>query len=326
MTKVSILIAVYNASKYLDNCINSVLNQTLSNIQIICIDDCSTDNSLSILNEYAKKDSRINVIHLNENSGQAHARNVGLEIAEGQYICMLDADDWYSPNTLELAVDTFEEHPTTDCVLLDVEMVFDDHKYMYPMPSFEYIDGTKAMELSLTWQIHGLYLIRSELHKRYPYDETCKLYSDDNTTRIHYAVSRQVRHCKGIYHYRQHSQSLTHATSVLRFDYLKANESLRQQLISIGSSQQIITEFENYRWLILIDVYMFYHCHGNELSKSEKELGINEIKRIWNNIDRSMLYKHTTSKFGYYPMAKWWQFRVQEWLYFTIRDFLGKNK
>ena len=79
MNKVAVLVAVYNSSRYLNQCIDSLLSQTLTDIQIIAIDDCSTDDSLSILQDYADKDGRVQVISLPLNSGQAHARNVGLK-------------------------------------------------------------------------------------------------------------------------------------------------------------------------------------------------------------------------------------------------------
>ena len=111
MAKVSVLVAVYNAASYLDQCLNSLLKQAHEDIQIICIDDCSTDDSLSILNHYSQQDERVEVIHLDENHGQAHARNVGLFYATGEYTCMLDADDWFSCDALEKAVDAFDASP-----------------------------------------------------------------------------------------------------------------------------------------------------------------------------------------------------------------------
>ena len=91
---ISVIVPVYNAEKYLSKCLDSLINQTLKDIEIICIDDCSTDNSLQILNSYAKKDSRIKVIHLNKNKKQGGARNAGLDIAKGKYITFVDADDY----------------------------------------------------------------------------------------------------------------------------------------------------------------------------------------------------------------------------------------
>ncbi|MGP8024228.1 MAG: glycosyltransferase family 2 protein [Methanobacterium sp.] len=91
--KISIIIPVYNVDKYLKQCLDSVINQTLKNIEIICVNDGSTDNSSQILKEYAKKDDRINVIN-QENAGQGAARNTGLTYAKGDYIGFVDSDDW----------------------------------------------------------------------------------------------------------------------------------------------------------------------------------------------------------------------------------------
>lgn len=80
--KVSIVVPVYNTSEYLHDCMDSIINQTLKEIEIICVDDGSTDNSLDILNEYAEKDSRVKVISI-ENSGLSIARNTGIKQAKG---------------------------------------------------------------------------------------------------------------------------------------------------------------------------------------------------------------------------------------------------
>ena len=94
MSKVSVIIPVYNTSKYLNKCLDSVCNQTLKDIEIICINDCSADNSLEILKEYASKDERIKIIDFNENKGAAAARNAGIDIACGEYIGFVDSDDF----------------------------------------------------------------------------------------------------------------------------------------------------------------------------------------------------------------------------------------
>ncbi len=96
----SIIIPIYNVEKYLQRCLDSVLNQTLQNIEIICVDDGSCDNSIAILNEYAAKDSRIKVI-TQKNFGQGAARNVGIKQARGEYLAFLDADDWIEENFCE---------------------------------------------------------------------------------------------------------------------------------------------------------------------------------------------------------------------------------
>lgn len=93
MSKVSIIVPVYNVEKYLRKCIDSLINQTLNDIEIICINDGSTDKSLKILKEYKNKDSRIILLN-QENLGQSVARNRGIEIAKGEYLGFVDPDDW----------------------------------------------------------------------------------------------------------------------------------------------------------------------------------------------------------------------------------------
>lgn len=91
--KVSIVIPVYNCEKYINKCLNSLINQTLKEIEIICINDGSNDDSLKILKQFARKDKRIKLIS-QENKGQSAARNIGLKMAKGQYVGFVDADDY----------------------------------------------------------------------------------------------------------------------------------------------------------------------------------------------------------------------------------------
>jgi len=90
---ISVIIPVYNVEKYLRECLDSVINQTYGNLEIICIDDCSTDFSLEILKEFAKKDRRIEILTSQKNSGAGLTRNRGIEAASGDYIHFLDPDD-----------------------------------------------------------------------------------------------------------------------------------------------------------------------------------------------------------------------------------------
>ena len=102
MPKISVIIPVYNVEPYLRRCMDSVCNQTLEDIEIICINDSSTDNSLAILREYEQKDKRIKVIDLEQNSGAAVARNKGLDVATGEYLGFVDPDD-------EIVLNYYEE-------------------------------------------------------------------------------------------------------------------------------------------------------------------------------------------------------------------------
>ena len=108
MPKVSVIIPVYNVEAYLRQCLDSVVNQTLKDIEIICVDDGSTDSSAEILKEYATKDGRIKVL-TQSNSGAGAARNAGLAVAKGEWLSFLDADDEFAPAMLSEMVDAGEQ-------------------------------------------------------------------------------------------------------------------------------------------------------------------------------------------------------------------------
>ena len=98
--KVSVIIPVYNVEKYLKQCLDSIVNQTLKDIEIICIDAGSTDGSVGIIKEYQLKDNRIDVVLSEEHFDAGAARNIGLEKAKGEYLAILDSDDFFNLNML----------------------------------------------------------------------------------------------------------------------------------------------------------------------------------------------------------------------------------
>lgn len=102
--KVSIITPVYNSEKFIKDTISSVLNQTYTNWEMILVDDCSTDNSKKIINEYVEKDSRFKYIKLSQNSGAAVARNTAIKAATGRFLAFLDSDDAWEPEKLDLQI------------------------------------------------------------------------------------------------------------------------------------------------------------------------------------------------------------------------------
>ncbi len=133
--KVSVVIPVYNVEEYLKKCLNSVINQTLSEIEVICVDDGSTDHSLQILEEYAERDDRIKVI-TKENGGIASARNKGMEYATGEYIGFVDSDDWIELDMYEKLYENAKFYDS-DMVMCSAHR-FDNitHELKYDMPYF----------------------------------------------------------------------------------------------------------------------------------------------------------------------------------------------
>lgn len=103
--KISVIIPVYRVEQYLARCLDSVIHNTYRNIEIICVNDGSPDNSLQILNAYAERDSRIVVVS-QKNGGLSSARNTGIRYATGEYVTFIDSDDWIHPNFFEILIDS----------------------------------------------------------------------------------------------------------------------------------------------------------------------------------------------------------------------------
>lgn len=106
---ISVIIPVYNVEQYLSQCLGSVTNQTYPNLEIICVNDASTDGGLEILNQFAENDQRVRVIG-KQNEGVSRARNVGLQSANGEYVMFVDADDWIETDTCEKAFATMHDN------------------------------------------------------------------------------------------------------------------------------------------------------------------------------------------------------------------------
>lgn len=351
MVKVSILMAVYNTAEYLPQCLDSLLDQTMGDFQVICVDDASTDDSLKVLEFYAHGDSRIEVISLAENHGQAFARNQGLMRAQGTYTCFLDSDDWLGKDALQQIVSAFEQDETIDSVLFRCRYYYsEDRIEEYQMPAFEKkekndkeaaasvdgqpvaLSGEQAFELSLTWKIHGVYAVKTSIHLQYPYDDSSRSYSDDNTTRLHYLASRKVVSCGGAYFYRQHAASVTHQISSRRFDYLKANVSMMEQLRRLKVSSHLLNVYENERWKNVVGIYLFYWQHAHELADVDRREGLYIIRNTWKSIDFRMIFPENKNKLGFLPCRSsllpegicWRLFRLQANLYFLLKRILGK--
>ena len=135
MTKVSVVIPVYNVEDYLEECLESIINQTLKDIEIICINDGSTDNSLKILEDYAEKDGRIK-IYSQENSGLSASRNQGIKLSRGEYIYFIDSDDYLELETLqELYV--MSKSLDLDILIFKLINFYDDTREKYTTNYYE---------------------------------------------------------------------------------------------------------------------------------------------------------------------------------------------
>ena len=126
MSKVSVVVPIYNVEQYLNKCIDSIVNQTYKDLEIILVDDGATDSGPSICDKWKEKDDRVIVIH-KENGGLSSARNAGLEIASGDYIMFEDSDDWLELSIIEKCVERIEQDQS-DLVIFGYKKVDENGK------------------------------------------------------------------------------------------------------------------------------------------------------------------------------------------------------
>ena len=181
--KVSIIIPVYNVQPYLERCFESILEQTYTDFEVICIDDGSTDQSGKICDLYQDKDSRIEVHHI-ENHGVSYARNFGLSLMKGSWFCFVDPDDWIEPNYIERMLElALEEH--CDVVACGINKTYeyvmgtnDGKEHIFNFRSskeciLNYICGGNSMH-GLVWNK----LYRAEKFKNIKFNEGLKVNED----------------------------------------------------------------------------------------------------------------------------------------------------
>lgn len=129
MPKVSVIVPVYNAEKYLRECVDSILGQTLADLELILVDDGSTDSSPAICDRYAEQDARVQVIH-KPNGRAASARNAGLRAASGEYVAFVDSDDWISPEMYKKMLET-----GADVTLCDYARFQGEKEFAFTQPN-----------------------------------------------------------------------------------------------------------------------------------------------------------------------------------------------
>lgn len=144
LIKVSVIIPVYNVEAYISDCLDSVVNQTLSDIEVVIVDDCGTDASMDIVNSYTEQDSRFRIISHDVNKGLSKARRTGIESAAGEYIFHLDSDDYISANALE---QLYKKAVLNSCdIVMGQWNVFSDTKKPYEQNYFRFLKQLEGIQ------------------------------------------------------------------------------------------------------------------------------------------------------------------------------------
>ena len=268
----TVLIAAYNAAAFLPKCLASLQAQTLADFEAVCIDDASSDATLALLRQCAAADARFRVVSLSENGGAAAARRAGLRQARGEWVVMLDADDWFAPSTLERLAAAAKAYPQADSLIMNLILV-DENGEEKGAESFDgtvVFSGKDAFVRSINWEINGVAAVRRELALREQPESAARLFGDDLISRIHYFRSRQVVQTDAPYYYLQHALSATHAPSTRRLLFLRTNDEMRGFIEKNGVGEEAERRCEFYNWKIYIGVWRQMHALLPSLTKEER--------------------------------------------------------
>lgn len=287
--KISVIIPVYNVEKYLKRCIESVINQTIKDLEIILVDDGSTDSSGKICDEYAKKDKRIKVIH-KENGGLSDARNAGLDICTGEFVGFVDSDDYVELNMFECLYN--------DCIINNCDIVFSNKILELDTGNKKYnvnkIFCSKVenkigamRKILLTDPAVCDKLFKKELFKeiRFPVG---KLYEDILTTPLLVEKTDKIYFdCRSFYHYIQHDNSIVHSNFTKRkMDYVYNAKFFLNKIER--EYKELTEEAKAYYILVLTTILSDIYTSRSEF-KQEYGYVLNELNR-YKNIYKKNIY------------------------------------
>lgn len=297
--KVSIITPCYNAEAFLAETMDSVLKQTLLDIEFICVDDCSTDKTWEILSKYADNDSRVRIFKTSKNSGfAAIPANLGLAQSRGEYVLFIGHDDMLGPDTLEKcylrAIETGADavFPSTVAFNDETKKVV-RRKIGLDGDITKTLTNREAVILSLDWSLPGSGFWRGDMVRRL---KLCELgmNGDEFSQREFLYNSNKVVFCDGEYLYRLHSKSITHKASDKVLDIFIIHKRLLSFLIEQKFTDDILIKYQK---LILIS-YKFVYM-GRLLRKCKKadylhkQLFFKKMRQIFLELDLRKLSRNS---------------------------------
>lgn len=245
MELVSVIVPVYNVKKYLPKCVDSIINQTYRNIELVLVDDGSTDGSGELCDSYASRDKRIVVLH-NANSGPSATRNSGIKAAAGDYILFVDSDDYISPDLISSVVKKATES-NADIVMFNAESVDENGEHIEYFNAFQ--NELNSDFLNMPQVLLSLPTLWNKLYKRELFvsnnvfiPENICIGEDLTVNTQLLSLSRQTDYCnEALYYYVQHGNSLMSGTfedktkALRNEDVLVACQTIRDYFLSNGS-------------------------------------------------------------------------------------------
>lgn len=285
MAKVSVIIPIYNSEKYLKMCIESILNQTIRDIEIIMVDDGSTDNSLEIIKNYQKKDDRIIVLQ-QQNKGAGSARNYGMDQASGEYYLFLDSDDFFEPDMLEKSYELASNNQL-DIVVMGCDIYKEQHDV------FEFCNYSIQKTLLPKKRVFKMSDVKKDVFKTFvgwPWDKLIRAdfikdknirFEEQRTTNDMYFIfialllANRISIIDEVYvHYRQNEVSLSKTREYSWTCFYNSLNNIRRKMKEESIFQIYERDYIN---------YCLHFClwNINTLKPEIKQKLINELRKSW---------------------------------------------
>lgn len=288
--KVSVITACYKSGEFLHETIDSVLQQTLQDFEIICVDDCSPDETWNILLEYKRKDSRVKIIKMSQNGGFfSIPANVGLAQSSGKYVMFIGHDDMLTSDTLELCYERAKEtgadavFPITEAFDHQTKEIVRVKRGLYGDVS-AVLTNREAVILSLDWQLPGNGFWNGDMVRRLGLCEL-GMNGDEFSHREFLFNSNKVVFSDGTYRYRLIETSITHNPGLKVLDIFVIHKRLLDFLISQNFNDKVV---KKYKQIILNSykyIYMGFFLKGwRRYNQKQRSFADKEMEKIYYNL------------------------------------------
>lgn len=273
---ISVIVPVYNAEKYLDKCVESIINQSYKNLQIILIDDGSKDKSGKICDEYAKKDKRIEVTH-KENAGVSAARNTGVEKAKGEWITFIDADDWIEKDYCTL-LHNVAKNDKCEIVLCGYNRVVENKKEKINTNiNVKCYDSEEYLKKTLNPQTGFGFCTMRLIKKSIIQDKFCEDVSVCEDALFNIGLSKAVMKAEligiALYNYRINNSSVVRKYDEKYSDkYLNAMKKIKEYIEIQKYNQEIMQNYYNFVAFHVMLIAVNYCYNMENKSKNRRKI------------------------------------------------------
>ena len=303
MAKISVIVPIYNSNKYLNRCLDSIKNQTLEDIEIILVNDNSTDNSLDIMNQYKQVDSRFKIIDLHTNKGPGYARNIGVSEATGKYIGFVDSDDYISKDMYKelFFCAEYNNVEIAKCNSISLYHGIDYQKFKRSKPTKESEIMKPKQRPSYINEINvecWNKIYKSDFFKNFKFDEDIKYEDYVLGVNIIGSANRIYSLNKPMYFYNLRFDSMVHKEyKKLDSDFLdifECNKRIKKYYLEHG-----LLEIFDHNLNSLFLIHSMYHCGnliGTNINYKDKKDLINMLVRYieleYGNLKDNKMYEY----------------------------------